>query len=246
MDQVTDPPVIESAGFDVAIQSLEDLHGFYGESLGLRCVVDGRDHLQVDVGPARLSFLGVDHGRPFHHFALLVSAGRFSAAADWLSDTADLLSKAGEIETIFAFDSWDARACYALDPAGNVLELIAHNCTGIADQPGRFSGDELLGISEVGLVVSHRQDAVRGLAAAGLRCWAGELGRPGRLVFIGRQANTLILSPPGRAWLPTELAAGLYGCTTVIRAGQRIQISVADGVLSLHTSVGQASTVGPA
>lgn len=28
--------------------------------------------------------------------------------------------------TLFDFNNWDALACYCLDPAGNILELIAH------------------------------------------------------------------------------------------------------------------------
>lgn len=235
MSRMADQPVIESARFEVALQSLGELREFYRGSLGVPGVVAASDHLQLEVGSARVGFVGVESGRPFHHFALLVSAERFSAAAAWLSGATDLLSRSAEGDPTFTFDAWDARACYALDPAGNVLELIAHNCTGVADRPGRFSAAELRGISEVGLVVSDRPAAVRDLAAVGLPMWAGQLDQLRWPVFVGRQANTLVLSPPGRAWLPTESAAGLYTSTTVIRAGGRIRISVADGRLNIHT-----------
>ena len=33
----------------------------------------------------------------------------------------------GSGETTFPFESWNAEACYALDPGDNIVELIAHH-----------------------------------------------------------------------------------------------------------------------
>ena len=41
----------------------------------------------------------------------------------------------------------------------------------------------------------------------GLELWDGTVDEPGRLAFVGERARTLILSPPGRGWLPTRRAA---------------------------------------
>lgn len=234
---MADQPVIESARFEIARDALGELRGFYAGSLGLAVIVDDGDQLELDVGSARVGFVGIDGDRPFHHFALLVGAERFAAAAEWLSGAADLLTAAGETDPIFVFGAWDARACYARDPAGNVLELIAHHCSGAEDRPGRFSAGELRGISEVGLVLADRPAAVRDLAAAGLPMWDGQLEQQRGPVFVGRQAHTLVLSPPDRTWLPTDSPAGRYACSVVIRAGERVEIAVADGRLAIHPSL---------
>src|SRR3954462_11649834 len=59
---------------------------------------------------------------PFYHFALLVPGDRFEAAHAWAEDEFELLGGG-----VFEFENWDARAVYFLDPAGNIVELIAHH-----------------------------------------------------------------------------------------------------------------------
>lgn len=53
------------------------------------------------------------HLRRFYHSAVLVPGDRFDAALTWLRERVDL-------------GFWDARACYCHDPAGNIVEPIAH------------------------------------------------------------------------------------------------------------------------
>ena len=71
---------------------------------------------------------------PFHHFALLVPGDRFDAARAWLGERVEPLAR-DDGETVFPFDFWDARAAYFHDPAGNIVELIAH--AGVAEQAPR-------------------------------------------------------------------------------------------------------------
>jgi catechol 2,3-dioxygenase-like lactoylglutathione lyase family enzyme len=177
--------------------SLAALDEFYAERLGLEAV----EKAVVKVGETRLEF-AVGSGEPFYHFALLVPGDRFGAALEWIGQRAELLPDPETGEPVFDFDNWDALACYFHDPAGNIVELIAHRGVDESERDGPFTGAELVGISELGLVGDRR-----GLAAAlgelGLAQWAGELDAEGRLAFVGEKARTVILSPPGRGWLPT-------------------------------------------
>lgn len=184
--------------------ALGTLREFYGRTLGLP-VADAPDGLGVSVGGTTLTFREAGGAeRPFYHVALLVAGARFAAGERWLRARVDLLPRGGTGESTFAFPFWDAQACYWLDPAGSILELIGH-----ADVPpsvpasAPFTPDELLGVSEVGLVVDAPAAAARALEERlGLPLWSGDLVT-GNLGFVGGKAHTLIVCPPGRGWLPT-------------------------------------------
>ena len=191
---------------------LAEVAEFYGGALGL----EGRhagDAASFRLGASRLRF----RARPeaaFHHFALLVPDGRFQAAFDWLTDRAEPLSAADGEGPVFEFDVWQARACYCLDPAGNIVELICHEGVGEGSATGAFAGRELLAISEFGLVGDTAALAAA-LAPLGLELWDGELGGP-RLAFVGERAHTLILSPRGRGWLPTGRPAEAFAAEVIV------------------------------
>ena len=85
---------------------------------------------------------------------------------------------------------WDARAFYFDDPAGNIVEIVAHN------------GIDEFGLSELGLVGDTRAMAAE-LQKLGLELWDGTVEEEGRLAFVGERGRTLILAPPGRGWMPT-------------------------------------------
>ena len=177
--------------------ALSALREFYGDRLGFNRI--GSDRCAI--GAAELAFEAAA-GEPFYHFALLVPGDRFEAALQWARDRVDLLP-GGDIDgVIFDFASWDAFACYFHDPAGNIVELIAHR--GIAENGATagFDASELVGFSELGLVGNPKEMA-RDLEQLDLTLWDGELDEPGRLAFLGERARTLILSPEGRGWLPT-------------------------------------------
>jgi catechol 2,3-dioxygenase-like lactoylglutathione lyase family enzyme len=174
---------------------LTDLATFYGGLLGLETPSENA----FAVGRTELVFEGAD-GEPFSHFALLVPGDRFDAALAWAHERVELLGDA------FDFDAWNARAFYFHDPAGNIVELIAHRGLGESGATGPFEPGELLGFSEVGLVGDPKRMA-RDLERLGLELWDGTVDEPGRIGFVGEQARTLILSPAGRGWLPTGRAA---------------------------------------
>lgn len=182
---------------------LGELERFYGDALGLPCGRDG-DGLSVPLGDDRLRLVA-GPGAPFHHVAFLVARRRFDAAHAWLGERTTLLPRAGTGDTVFEFGFWNARACYCHDPAGNILELIGHEEADAAAVDGPFGAVDLQGISEVGLVTPDPFGAAEALERElGLTVWSGAVTRDGpSFGFVGRKAHTLILTPPGRGWLPT-------------------------------------------
>ena len=201
----------------MATARLDAVAAFYEQTLGF--AVEQRDgRVVIPVGADVLELVAVgDATDPFHHFALLVPGDRFDAARAWLGERAETLARDGG-ETVFPFDFWDAQAVYFHDPAGNIVELIAH--AGMAERSGAagaFYAGELDGLSEVGIVVDDPATAVATLERdLELELWSGD---PGQLAFVGAKAHTLILAPPGRGWLPTGRPAEPHAAAVTVTGG---------------------------
>lgn len=192
-------------------RSLPDLAELYTSRLGLEL----QEHVALEIGATRLEFVaGV--GEPFYHFAVLVPGNRFEAAFDWIGGHVELLPERESGELVFDFSNWDALACYFHDPAGNIVELIAHRGVGETDRNGSFAADELLGLSELGLVGDMVAMARLLEERVGLELWDGTLEGEGRLAFVGEKAKTLILCPEGRPWLPTGRPAEAHPVELVV------------------------------
>jgi catechol 2,3-dioxygenase-like lactoylglutathione lyase family enzyme len=183
---------------------LPELLAFYGDRLGL-----ASDASTVTAGETRLAFVAAE-GEPFYHFALLVPGNRFDGALGWARDRVTLLPARDSGDVVFDFDFWDARACYFHDPAGNIVELVAHHGVDETDVAGDFGGRELVGLSELGLVGDQRAMAASIADGLGLALWDGTLDDPRALAFVGEKARTLILAPAGRGWLPTGRSSELH------------------------------------
>ena len=186
-------------------EALDSLAGWYADVLGLEL-----DGARVRVGADELTFAAAaGDARPFYHFAFLVPGDRFEAAHEWLGGRSELLPRAGTDETVFDFGFWDALACYAEDPAGNIVELIAHHGLAERGAQGAFAGGELAGISEIGLVLEDPAAAAAQLERElGLDPWSGDASSG--LGFVGRRAHTLIVSRTERGWLPTGRPAEIH------------------------------------
>ena len=185
------------ARLQTAADSAGELAEFYG---GLR----------FRVGTTIVEFEPVREGRPFYHFALRVPRNRFAEAREWLAAKSPLLP-GRDAETTFEFDFWNAQACYALDPGDNVVELIAHReLPDESPAEGPFGEDELLGMCELGVVGTDTRAMAAALEPLGIELWSGTLDEPGRLAFMGGRDGVLILSEPGRGWMPTGRPAELW------------------------------------
>jgi hypothetical protein len=198
---------------------------FYGERLGLE-----RDGSSFAIGETELDF-AAGPGEPFYHFALLVPGDRFDIALEWARERTELLPYRETGEVVFDFDNWDALACYFHDPAGSIVELIAHRGIDETGADGAFRASELVGLSELGLVGEPQALARPLIERLGLELWDGTLDEPGRLAFVGEKARTLILAPPGRGWLPTGRPAELHAVEAVLAGELRLELR-GDGTLA--------------
>jgi hypothetical protein len=103
-------------------------------------------------------------------------------------------------------------ACYFHDPVGNIVELIAHRGTEESAADGPFTAQELVGLSELGLVGDKAALAGILQRELGLEQWDGDLAGEATLAFVGEKTRTFILSPEGRGWLPTGRPAEAHAC----------------------------------
>lgn len=175
---------------EVTLAGPEGLPTFYGDVLGLP--LDGE---AIRIGETLLRFEPGDDAA-FYHFALLVPGDRFDAALAWTRERVELLGD------VFASDDWGSRAVYFHDPAGNIVELIAHHGLDENGREGEFDAGELVGFSELG-IVGDKRELLRRLEAVGLQMWDGTLEAPNLLAFVGENGRTFILASPGRGWMPT-------------------------------------------
>jgi catechol 2,3-dioxygenase-like lactoylglutathione lyase family enzyme len=180
---------------------------FYRGTLGLPA-----DRESFRVGHTDVELVPASEGEPFYHFALRVPRNRFTAARDWLDARTPVLAET-------RFENWNAEACYFHDPAGNIVELIAHH--GLPDEgpDGAFAGIELLGVCELGLVGPDTGRMAAALEEVGVGLWDGSL-EPGGLAFMGGRDGVLILCPEGRGWMPTERGAEPHPVDAIV-AGER-------------------------
>jgi hypothetical protein len=212
-----------------------DLDRFYSRELGLE-----RRGAGFAVGETVLEFVPTA-GAPFYHFALLVPGDRFPEARAWAAVRAKLLPHPVNPQTVFRFTSWKASSCYLQDPAGNIVELIAHAGLGETGVEGLFRASELLGVSELGIVGDLGEMAGALERELGLHVWAGTLTDPDGLAFVGEKARTFILSSPKRCWAPTGRRAEAHPVEVVIAGGPPGAVAELEGGRYRISSVEGAS-----
>jgi catechol 2,3-dioxygenase-like lactoylglutathione lyase family enzyme len=205
-----------------------DLAAFYGRRLGLELARADDQAVAVAVGETVVEFHAAG-GAPFYHVAFLVPGDRFDAALDWAGEQVDLLPDRETGEAVFDFTNWDAKAFYFHDPAGSIVELIAHHGVGETGATGVFSASELLGISEVGLVGDPPALAEALEQHLGLEVWSGTVAEEGRLAFVGQKARTLILCRAGRPWLPTGRPAEAHPVEVALAGRPEGEVPLASG-----------------
>jgi catechol-2,3-dioxygenase len=183
--------------------ALAQQRDFYVRALGLGLLEDEGERFAVRAGGTRLSFVASGDDPTSQHFAFNIPENQLTAARRWLAQRAPMIpGPHGEQE--LDFSSWNADAVYCLDPAGNVVELIArHSLPNAADAP--FGPRALLEVSEVGVPVSDVPAAVAFLEEpVGIPLWDGD--RRG-FAAMGDDVGLFIVVPQGRPWFPTDRPA---------------------------------------
>jgi hypothetical protein len=130
-------------------------------------------------------------------------------------------------ETTFRFDNWNADACYAHDPCGNIVEVIAHHeLPEESPESPAFSADELLGLCELGLVGADLRKMANALDTLGILCGTGPwMSRDGLLSWATAE-GVLILSQEGRGWMPTGRAAERHPVEALVSGERNAQVTL--------------------
>jgi catechol 2,3-dioxygenase-like lactoylglutathione lyase family enzyme len=182
----------------IATGELDGQAVFYGERLGLPV---GRDEKGIEVrlrdSTIRFERAGPDLDARYH-FAINVPGDSIEAAVAWLGERAEVLSFDGDpVRTDVGVG-----CVYFLDPAGNVVELIASpHIEGVGE---RFGSESLIEVAEIGIAAAD----VDATAAAVQEAFAEPVRwSDSELTAVGDRHAVVIIAPVGRGWIPVDLAA---------------------------------------
>lgn len=168
----------------------------------LRLPVDEQDTaVQVSVGESVIEFTpDPSYERPFYHFAFTIPENQLEAAMAWLEPRCPIANIRDSSRKIMHFRTWNAHSCYFFDPAGNILEFIAHHdLNNGTSKP--FEQDQILYVSEIGIVVP---DVPAAEAAVGERLGLMPYrGSSDTFAPLGDMHGLLIVCKEDRVWLPT-------------------------------------------
>lgn len=173
---------------------------FYREVLRLPVEADG-ERVVVTAGHSEIEFTQAAEGeKPFYHFAFTIPENRLEGAMEWLEPRCRIENIKKSRRKTIQFRNWDAEACYFFDPAGNILEFIAHHPLGNG-VGAPFSEEHILHVSEIGLVVPSVPDTE---ALVGKTLGLGPYrGSSENFAPLGDINGVLIVVPQERIWLPT-------------------------------------------
>ncbi|MEO6219318.1 MAG: hypothetical protein ABIO81_02745, partial [Ginsengibacter sp.] len=135
-------------------KNLSALYTFYNDILELPVKYVEEKSISITGGRTQLVFEALkDETDPFYHFAFNIPSNKFDEAFQWLQNRTELLWLDDYNSYIADFVNWHAKSVYFLDPAGNILELIAR--FDLKDDAEEiFSSMQFRNISEIGLVFS--------------------------------------------------------------------------------------------
>lgn len=160
----------------------------------------------VTAGKSILIFeeTGVD-ANPFYHFAFNIPANKFEEAFEWVKQKVELLWLDDYKSYIADFVNWHAKSFYFLDPAGNILELIARfDLNDIADE--KFSSVHIRNVSEIGLVFpvkSFDTDVNKLLEQYPLSYFNKQPPMP-HFRAVGNDEGLFVIVPENRVWFSTK------------------------------------------
>ncbi|MGP1310275.1 MAG: VOC family protein [Phycisphaerales bacterium] len=190
---------------------------WYRDTLGMAIVegeaasgsdrAGGPEDAAIEAGETLLCFTPAPPGeRPVYHFAFDVRENKIGKARKWLVESGvELLTDRDSGEVTVHFKQWNAHGVYFRDPAANIVELIARH-----DLPTGSSGrwdvaDDILWISEVGVVVDHAMGTMLDLdRRLGLPVYIGADAEEG-FAPVGDEEGLLIVVEKGRTWMPDHV-----------------------------------------
>lgn len=199
--------------------SLSDLRAFYADTF--ECPVTKADSTEftVRMGTTAVTFSAVtDRSKPFYHFAINIPPNQFDDAVTWLADRVELLVDPETGERKIFSELFNSHQVYCLDPANNIVELIArHDLSNDAERS--FGSGSFRQVSEIGFPVSDNRHAVQAIGdIVEVSLYNGDdvstVPNDQNFTAVGDDYGMFIVVQRGRQWfLPQNQAAEVYPIT---------------------------------
>jgi catechol 2,3-dioxygenase-like lactoylglutathione lyase family enzyme len=186
---------------------------FYVDFLGFELKQDTNDYFSILVGRSELI---VKYSKtlenPYYHFAFDIPPEMFDEVKVWLQERVGLLTEEGQDEIYFS--GFDAKSLYFYDPAYNIVEFMARNENRNKTQANHFTVREILGISEIGLVIDNLEQSMTTLKNYDFRNIANYIDEDSlNFIFNNNESNYLLLTKAERRWLFSDKLAKILPIT---------------------------------
>lgn len=181
----------------VGASDLAALEVFYGGVLGLKLSRE-TSKLIIQIGYTTLIFTQLKGFSGRYHFAFDIPHNQLTQARVWLEERTPLQSSQ-DGENVFHAEEWNADMIYFLDPAGNILELIARHNSETA-LSGEFSSSSFVSVSEIGLP-TPQVPALGNWLLETLKLEPYYDYGP-EFMPIGNESGLFIVVAQGREWFP--------------------------------------------
>jgi catechol 2,3-dioxygenase-like lactoylglutathione lyase family enzyme len=203
--------------------NLHETKDFYTKILELKLINENSNEFTVEVGLTDLTFKQTDkRSNPYYHFAIDIPENKMDEVKIWTKYRAKLNTEEGQDEV--SFKTWNAHSIYFEDPSGNIVEFIArHNLNNGIEH--KFSSEELLSISEIGIVVEEVIPFVRTLNKIGIPNWREDSDG---LTPVGNEEGLFIVVKNGRRWFFSERYAEFYPVIVSIKGVGNLGFTVED------------------
>jgi len=186
-------------------KNIEALASFYRTVLELP-VTKKEDDFRVTVGNSAIQFKQAKETQePLYHVALTIPSNKIDEAREWLQQRVELIWIEDYKSVVADFVHWKAKSVYFFDAAGNILELIARLDLN-NDRKEKFSPDQFLSVSEVGLVFTEEEIEIKttGLLNQYQLSYFRRQPPSPNFKAIGNDEGLLIIVTENRNWYPTN------------------------------------------
>lgn len=215
--------------------NLEEQKYFYTKKFKFKVVEESDEEITMKMGDSLLTFSENRLKKSYYHFAFTIPFGAVEKALSWVKNKVEVIpTDDGEIQD---FSSWDAKAFYFLDPAGNVVEFIGRRRFNDSDG-NTFSESRVLNISEIGLPVFQVTAAYNSIEkATGIRkfdctnstfCACGD--DEGLFILVDKAEKT---------WFPTDEPAREYPVEVNFEIdGEEFNLQLESGTMTINLKEG--------
>ncbi len=199
---------------------VQDLKIFYVMVLGFELHNETESDFTIKAGHTLLTFRwgNPTQASPSYHFAFNIPENKIEEARRWLySRSVPLLKWEGE--DVVDFPNWNAQALYFLDPADNIVELIARRDLANVSTVN-FNAQSITSVSEIGLPVPEIEPFYQQLKVRFDLPLYSHIADLTKFCPTGDPEGLFIIVPLERAWFPTKLINGVHPLVVTIETAQ--------------------------